>query len=524
MARNKAEDFTRVVKRQLRDRVANYCSNPSCGILTVAAKQSDNSGISNIGEAAHICAVQPNGARYSSAMTPSERKSIENGIWLCSACHHIIDTDPMSYSIETLKQWKTQAELKAITSLKKRPKNDNDIIEGQQNLLSVMPLNSISNAINNIHKSVQQSLEKFDPRFNIISSYINGQESYILQPKNANESVKLSFELDYGDTNQVEFDELFKHGKPVSFKNIRSVKTDSPLFDYIFNMGTFCPNEIFISPNKTVKGHILFSTDDDSFMGENIQILEGDISFGSETFSFFGSIKNLVNFSFDKIPLNPDIQSGKYSAFLTFNFERWEDKQLRTLDGIDEVFNFFQLIRNNELLTSLYIEDTRVASLSTDLFKHEASNSNFLYISYIYKAYKICKLLNLTAILPKNCVIDIEEYKTISKVYADLFEKRVVSYKEMSKNGEITFFVCDENFDILQKFLENPQAEYSFKITHELSSISIFSKKFNLPPSECLLDKFSIKSDTLSLKHGESIKLELIPNNHSFYKTRYKLH
>ena len=114
MTRNKAEDFTATVKRQLRDRVANYCSNPSCGILTVAAKQSDSSGISNIGEAAHICAVQPNGARYNSAMTSSERKSIENGIWLCSACHHIIDTDPMSYPIGTLKEWKTQAELKAI--------------------------------------------------------------------------------------------------------------------------------------------------------------------------------------------------------------------------------------------------------------------------------------------------------------------------------------------------------------------------------------------------------------------------
>lgn len=355
MARNKAEDFTEAVKRELRDRVANYCSNPDCGILTVSAKKSSKKGISNIGEAAHICSVQPNGARYNSSMSSAERKSTENGIWLCSACHHIIDTDPDSYSIELLNEWKTQAELNAIKSLKNRPKTDKDINEAQQNILAVLPLNSINNAISNVHKSVQQSLEKLDPRFNIISSYVNGQESYFFQPKDKNAKFKLSFELDYNDSTNLEFDQLFKHGKSISFKNIKSFNTDSPLFKHIFNLEGCLPNEIYIAPNKRVESHIIFSTDDESFVGENILKLDGNISFGSETFSFLGSIKNIVNFSFDKIPLNPNLQTDKYTAFLTFNFERWENEKLFSIVGIDEVYNFFRLIRNNELQTSLYI-------------------------------------------------------------------------------------------------------------------------------------------------------------------------
>ncbi len=524
MSRNKNEDFTLAIKRQLRERVANYCSNPNCRVLTISTKESNSTSIHIIGEGAHICAVQPNGARYDIKMTSAQRKSFDNGIWLCRNCHKIIDSEPEKYSVKLLKEWKKDAEEYSVENIGKRPKTDIDIQEAQRNLLSAMPLNSISNAIDNVHKSVKQSLENLDPRFSVIPSYQNGQTYYTIQPKVKEERLKLSIDIDHNYTNNLEFEELFKHGKSISLNNITSINTDSALFNHIFNVGTSRPNEIFISPNKILKGHILFSTDDESFVGENIQKLDGDISFGSETFSFLGSIKGVVNFSFNKIPLNPLTQSGKYSAFLTFNFESRENKQLRSLDGIDEVFNFFKLIRNDDLLISFFINDIRIASLSTDLFKNASSNSNFLYISYLYKSYKICKLLNLPALLPKDCIIDFEEYKNISKVYADLFEKRIVSYEEMSKNGVITFCVCDENFHILQKFLENPQGEYSFEITHEFSTILIFNKEFNLPPSKVLLENFSIRSDKVLLKLGEDIKLELIPNMQSLYKTRYKLH
>ncbi len=45
-------------------------------------------------------------------MTVEERRSIENGIWLCSICAHTVDTDPVVYTVELLKRWKKQAESK----------------------------------------------------------------------------------------------------------------------------------------------------------------------------------------------------------------------------------------------------------------------------------------------------------------------------------------------------------------------------------------------------------------------------
>jgi hypothetical protein len=63
------------------------------------------------GIAAHIHAAALGGARYDPNQTPEERKSIENGVWLCSECNHTIDTDETIYSPSLLKQWKVDHEL-----------------------------------------------------------------------------------------------------------------------------------------------------------------------------------------------------------------------------------------------------------------------------------------------------------------------------------------------------------------------------------------------------------------------------
>ena len=43
-------------------------------------------------------------------MTPAERKSIQNGIWLCKTCAKIIDSEPAAYPPEMLAVWKRHSE------------------------------------------------------------------------------------------------------------------------------------------------------------------------------------------------------------------------------------------------------------------------------------------------------------------------------------------------------------------------------------------------------------------------------
>ena len=97
---NSRDDFTSATKELLANRVGRRCSNPACRKLTCGANTNPEK-ITNIGVAAHICAAAQGGPRYDASMTPEERKSFENGIWLCQSCSKLIDTDITRYPKES---------------------------------------------------------------------------------------------------------------------------------------------------------------------------------------------------------------------------------------------------------------------------------------------------------------------------------------------------------------------------------------------------------------------------------------
>lgn len=108
MAKNdNRDDFSLATKNRLAKQARYHCSNPSCRHLT-SAPTSDGAQEMNIGVAAHICAAAPGpGARrYRADMTPEQRKSLENGIWLCQDCAKAIDSDDPAFSEEVLHGWK----------------------------------------------------------------------------------------------------------------------------------------------------------------------------------------------------------------------------------------------------------------------------------------------------------------------------------------------------------------------------------------------------------------------------------
>jgi hypothetical protein len=110
------DDFTVEVKRILAARVGSACSNPDCHALT-SGPQDDPEKAINVGVAAHITGAAEGGPRYNPNLTAEQRRSIDNGIWLCQNCAHLIDSDLSRFTEDLLRAWKTVAEDRARNSI-----------------------------------------------------------------------------------------------------------------------------------------------------------------------------------------------------------------------------------------------------------------------------------------------------------------------------------------------------------------------------------------------------------------------
>ena len=103
------DEFPEWVKLALLLRVGGLCSRPGCGQFTIGPHSQSDKAVKN-GAAAHITAAARGGPRYNPALSSRERKSADNGIWLCENCHKLIDSDDPAYPESLLRQWKASAE------------------------------------------------------------------------------------------------------------------------------------------------------------------------------------------------------------------------------------------------------------------------------------------------------------------------------------------------------------------------------------------------------------------------------
>lgn len=118
MVRELKNNFSKKTKAIIASQVNNICSNPDCRIHTCGPHSEEDKKNSN-GQAAHIRAASPGGPRYEAQMTPSERSSAENAIWLCANCATMIDKDPAKYPVDLLQSWKIQAKSDSLAKLGK---------------------------------------------------------------------------------------------------------------------------------------------------------------------------------------------------------------------------------------------------------------------------------------------------------------------------------------------------------------------------------------------------------------------
>lgn len=137
MVKANRDEFSDQVKRIIAGRVNYRCANPTCGASTSGPTEDPTKHL-NIGVAAHITAAAPQGPRYDPALSPEERRSPENGIWLCQNCGKLNDNDPNRFSVDLLRHWKETAEANALESIGRRSPFDR---HGEPQLVVHIPYN-----------------------------------------------------------------------------------------------------------------------------------------------------------------------------------------------------------------------------------------------------------------------------------------------------------------------------------------------------------------------------------------------
>lgn len=110
------DDFTQQTLDILAKRVGVRCSNPGCRKLTTGPR-SDSSRVVNIGVGAHITAATSGGPRFDPNLSSEERKSPDNGVWLCQNCAKLVDNDRERYTVDVLRDWKLRAEAATLSEV-----------------------------------------------------------------------------------------------------------------------------------------------------------------------------------------------------------------------------------------------------------------------------------------------------------------------------------------------------------------------------------------------------------------------
>jgi len=105
------DDFPERIKEILAQRAGYRCSCPDCDTLTIGP-HTEPERVVNTGVAAHITAAAPGGPRHDPTLTPEQRASAENGIWLCGTHARHVDTDVIQFTTDVLQCWKREHEMR----------------------------------------------------------------------------------------------------------------------------------------------------------------------------------------------------------------------------------------------------------------------------------------------------------------------------------------------------------------------------------------------------------------------------
>lgn len=438
---NRRDDFKVTTKRLLAQNVGNLCSNPDCRVLTLGAK-TEVLGSAGVGVAAHITAAAIGGPRYDVRLTKDERKGYQNGIWLCQNCARIIDIDVLKYPIPLLELWKKKAEKFSNNNIGKQLYDEaavrKEVLKNTVEYINDQSVSSSSKLVLEALKLNESNITELDPRFGIKTNIINGELSYILEPKCASIELQVAVKDKKDHLLINSFLKLAEEGREFSIDLNKINMCGSPLFeqlmtkpDAVFQVGAVKSKKkchIYVTnKNKTVD-YCLASCDALCYGGTKKSIIEGS------------ALAKLLSFSVE-YGFDVDIQLA-----FTIHTKIWIGKR------IDKLPYFPKLLKVVNMLSDLgelriVLDDPECDEVPIGVVSHQTANKSFIVkvtrlIKYIDKARIVNEYFGL-GLTYEYFNVKEEESDALDEL-CDLIKSPVIKNREqLEKNPNVKVLLKD---------------------------------------------------------------------------------
>ncbi|OJA04370.1 hypothetical protein QHL1GM_02600 [Halomonas sp. QHL1] len=514
MARKKEDEFKQKVKDALSRRVAQRCSNPDCRVPTAAPGETELK-VNNVGVAAHIHAASPGGPRYDPTMSPSERSSISNAIWLCSICSIKIDLDEARYTAPLLREWKRAAEDTATREQGTKLPSDEDAINLTTMALTGHPQKLLTKGIQNVHTATARAIEQKDPRFEVITQYKDGQTIFEYRAK---EDVTFTFNVK-GNEEVESIRRMLEEGQDAKLpaKHVDIIGDGFP------NVSPDRNSHIQIKKDGIEAIHRIWLVDSETKITEQFNDVHGKAYFGTKAMRFEGvACAGLFSMSYSR-PLSLLKEDSNFN--LSVNFSRWNGKNIKELPFFNKIKNFFDSIFNGAVFhTSLEIDGDVAFKANTDKIK---GSPGFYYFDsallFIKNARIISNKLDREIIYDSGFTYTEEEAIAVYDAANTLNGKLVVNEEGIKENAKLGLTLSQDGKELGSELLGEKASTLEF--TEEGGVLNLYGQEVQLPDKHVCMKSVYLKplKKLKSLKKGDFVEFECVPADGYEYSCFYTL-
>lgn len=446
-------------------------------------------------------------------MTPKQRSSISNGIWLCNNCSRMIDNDPASFPPDLLHRWKAQAESRAASRHGRRHLQQRDMQDQMQMMMGVVPGSVQGGAIANVHQASKAALESLDSRFSIDTSFVRGKSRYTL---NALEAVPFHFKVP--DHRAPEWREqlrsFLEHGRTVKV-NARDVTVEgSKLIAHLFDGKQQGTLEFSTLGEVAVVRMTLSNAASGS--RRELEPFSGKAYAGAKTFSIdVEALGGLLKLCFEH---SLDGSAGD-SLNLSFDLCRdvWEGVDIRFLPGFQVIYELFgELAAGGAFELEVFVRGVKMCRASCtpkDVADHVREAFNML--GYLRRARRVADFLNRSIPYRADHRFTAAQHTALAEA-ADIIEG---SHEGMlTSDVEATLTLTSEGADALSSSLVG---ELIFVGSDPGPQIDVYGEVVQMPAIEVTVTNVVARPPKRT-RSGKAIKVTWKPTPEARCSYRYQ--